>query len=259
MQTLKLDKKSPAATGLIQPHRGNYIMTGWIKLHRSVSDNWVWNCEFSYGQAWIDLLCHACHKPNKLTIKGQLILLGIGDQARSEVTLSKVWKWSRNKVRRFLSNLEKDGMIERKTTHLTSIISICNYSNFQHCDTADGTAKGQLKDSRRNTNKNVKNVENVKNTFNAKRIIPIWNSLGCKQHKGLTQSASNSLAKTYAHYCKESESPKELNDWLEAYLKNGFKRYMTDHHRQLDDGQWSADLEFAVRFSTYDKIRNTKL
>lgn len=135
-------------------------MTGWIKLHRSVSDHWVWNCEFSYGQAWIDLLCHASHKPNKFAIKGQLISLGIGEQARSEVTLSKAWKWSRNKVRRFLSNLEKDGMIERKTTHLTSIISICNYSNFQHCDTSGGTAKGQLKDSKRNTNKNVKNEKN---------------------------------------------------------------------------------------------------
>jgi hypothetical protein len=114
-------------------------MTGWIKLHRSVSDHWVWDCEFSYGQAWIDLICHACHKENTLTIKGQLIQLKRGDQARSEVTLSKTWKWSRNKVRRFLKNLEKDAMIVQKTTHLTSIISICNYDSFQGRDTTDGT------------------------------------------------------------------------------------------------------------------------
>ena len=124
-------------------------MAGWIKLHRSISDHWVWDCEFSYGQAWIDLLTHACHKPNKLTIKGQLISLEIGEQARSEVTLSKTWKWSRNKVRRFLKNLESDGMIEQKTTHLTSIISICNYSSFQGGETTDGTPKGQQKDNRK--------------------------------------------------------------------------------------------------------------
>lgn len=117
-------------------------MAGWIKLHRSIEEHWVWDCEFSYGQAWVDLLINACHKPNKLNIKGQLVQLGRGDQARSEVTLSKHWKWSRNKVRRFLKNLEKDGMISQKTTHLTSIISICNYDSFQTDGTTDGTTNG---------------------------------------------------------------------------------------------------------------------
>ena len=31
-------------------------------------------------------------------------------------------------------------MIEHKATHLTSIITICNYDSFQWADTADGTA-----------------------------------------------------------------------------------------------------------------------
>ena len=33
-------------------------------------------------------------------------------------------------------------MITIKTTHLTSIITICNYKDFQHCDTPDGTPIG---------------------------------------------------------------------------------------------------------------------
>ncbi|AUR81328.1 protein of unknown function DUF1376 [Vibrio phage 1.003.O._10N.286.48.A2] len=97
----------------------------------------------------------------------------------------------------------------------------------------------------------------IKDLFDAKRIIPIWNSLGCAKHKGLTKSAEKALEKTYKEYKKSSDEPKELNDWLEAYLKKGFKNWMTDHHRDLDNGQWCADLEFAVRFSTYDKIKNT--
>ena len=113
---------------------------GWIKLHRGITDHWLWDCEFSYAQAWIDLLLKACHKPNKLMIKGQLVELKRGQQARSEVTLSRDWKWSRGKVRRFINQCEKDGMIEHKATHLTSIITICNYDSFQGVDTADGTA-----------------------------------------------------------------------------------------------------------------------
>lgn len=120
---------------------------GWIKLHRSIIDNWVWDCEFSYGQAWIDLLMKACHKPNKLMIKGQMISLERGQQARSEVTLAKEWRWSRGKVRRFLARLEDDSMIVHQTDNLTSIISICNYDSFQlrgtADDTADDTANGQ--------------------------------------------------------------------------------------------------------------------
>lgn len=97
----------------------------------------------------------------------------------------------------------------------------------------------------------------IKDLFDAERIIPIWNSLGCARHKGLTKSAGKALEKTYKEYCKTTKEPKELNDWLELYLKKGFKNWMTDHHRDLDNGQWCADLEFAVRFTTYDKIKNT--
>ena len=101
----------------------------------------------------------------------------------------------------------------------------------------------------------------IKDLFDAERIIPIWNSLGCSQHKGLTKTAEKSLDKTYKEYCKDTKSngkePKELNDWLASYLTRGFGEWMTDHHRDLGDGQWSADLEFAVRFTTYDKIKNT--
>lgn len=96
----------------------------------------------------------------------------------------------------------------------------------------------------------------IKDLFDSERIIPIWNSLGCKQHKGLTQKAGKALEKTYKAYKKSAKEPKELNDWLESYLLNGFTKIMTDHHRELNNGQWAADLEFAVRFDTYDKVKN---
>lgn len=109
------------------------------------------------------------------------------------------------------------------------------------------------------TNKECKKDKNerISDLFDADRIIPVWNSLGCARHKGLTKSAAKALDKTYKEYCKSANEPKELNDWLESYLRKGFKNWMTDHHRDLDNGQWCADLEFAVRFSTYDKIKNT--
>lgn len=106
-------------------------------------------------------------------------------------------------------------------------------------------------------NKDLVAEQRRKFKFDADRIIPIWNSLGCRKHKGLTQKAEKALKKTYEHYCKNTKEPKELNDWLEAYLRKGFGGWMSDHHRELGDGKWSADLEFAVRLDTYDKVKNT--
>ena len=99
----------------------------------------------------------------------------------------------------------------------------------------------------------------LKDLFDNERIIPLWNSFGCERHKGLTLKAEKALDKTYKHYCKSVEKgkePKELNDWLESYLIKGFKPMITDHHRKFDDGKWAADLEFAIRLDTYDKVKN---
>ncbi len=99
----------------------------------------------------------------------------------------------------------------------------------------------------------------IKDLFDNERIIPLWNSFGCERHKGLTLKAEKALDKTYKHYCKSVEKgkePKELNDWLESYLIKGFKPMIADHHRKFDDGKWAADLEFAIRLDTYDKVKN---
>lgn len=147
---------------------------GWISLNRELMNHWVWDCEFSAGQAWVDLLLYANHSQVKLMIKGQLIEVNRGQQARSELTLSKAWKWSRNKVRRFLKNLEKDGMIELKSGHLTTVITICNYDSFQSNDTAGDTTKGQQskqqKDNSRNTNNNVNNENNENKPLDQSKI-----------------------------------------------------------------------------------------
>lgn len=111
-------------------------MAGWIKLHRDMTSHWLWDGEpFSRAHAWVDLLLWARHSPGKTMIDGKPVTLKEGQQARSEVTLSKSWGWSRGKVRRFLNALIDDGMIVQQTSNRTSVITICNYSKYQ-----DGSA-----------------------------------------------------------------------------------------------------------------------
>lgn len=213
---------------------------GWIKLHRCIIDNWVWDCEFSYGQAWIDLLMKACHKPSKLMIKGQMISLERGQQARSEVTLAKEWKWSRGKVRRFLSRLEGDSMIVHQTDNLTSIITICNYDSFQGGDTADGTADGTANGQQTVHKQEVKNLRSEEDkkdkqdpagadidfsplrmtTEQVEEVKRIRRKNKCG---AITQRVVNTLAKEFELAAKKGWGPEDILSEWELRGWKGFK------------------------------------
>ncbi len=78
---------------------------------------------FTYGQAWVDLIGHARYSDGYMIYKSEDIFRQInvyllrGEIGWSERSLAKRWKWSRNKVRRFLSSQEKKGSIERIVIH----------------------------------------------------------------------------------------------------------------------------------------------
>ncbi len=157
-------------------------MNGWIKLHRSVMESQEWLSEsFPRSMAWIDLLLLANHRDGYIRKSGQKILIKRGCIGFSIMELSIRWKWSRNKVYRWIQELQEDEQItiqqinkrttliflvnyekyqEKKTTDETSDGSSNGTTNETSCETATGTlnetSERHQKDIRRNTNKNVK-------------------------------------------------------------------------------------------------------
>jgi len=150
-------------------------MDGWVKFHRKYLDSDLWLSEkFTKGQAWVDLFSLANHKDRSIWIRGIEIKIKRGQLAWSEVGLSQRWKWSRNKVRRFLKWLKMKQQINQQKTNVTTLISIVNYDLYQvngtPNDTPNDTAERQQKDSKRYTDKNVKKEKNVKNNKNTLKI-----------------------------------------------------------------------------------------
>lgn len=154
---------------------------GWIKLHRQITEHWLWEEKpFSKGQAWIDLLLQANHKENKVPFGNQLISIERGEFLTSESKLAERWGWSRKRVRNFLEMLSQDGMIENiKMPNKGTRIKIVNYEVYQDLGdnrgTTEDTTQEQLRNNRRtteeqlrNTNKNIKNEKNDKNEKNNK-------------------------------------------------------------------------------------------
>lgn len=107
-------------------------MSGWLKLHRAITEHWIWSFDQpDKAMAWMDLLIMARHAPGDVMLKGRVQFVDKGQVAMSQLALQKRWKWSQNKVKRFLKLLEKHGMCDFKTNDLTTIITICNFSEYQ--------------------------------------------------------------------------------------------------------------------------------
>jgi len=105
-------------------------MKGFIQLHREVQDNWVWDCERSNGQAWVDLLLWAAWKDTTKVINNRLFKLDRGQLVASVSYLKKHWRWSDGRVRNFLKRLKNHDMIEIDSSKFISVITICNYDRY---------------------------------------------------------------------------------------------------------------------------------
>lgn len=136
---------------------------GWVSIHRSIYDNWIWNDdeEFDKRSAWIDLLLMVNHEDKKVLIDGNLELVKRGQRITSIRKLCNRWKWSRTKVNNFLKLLEKDNMIYLKIEpHKKTIITIVNYNLYQDDNTNKKASQEPVKDQPEASQEPVKSLNN---------------------------------------------------------------------------------------------------
>lgn len=143
------------------------MASGWIKIHRKITDNPLYFAEpFTRIQAWIDLLLLANHKEGFFYVRGNQVTVGRGQVGMSQENLAQRWRWSRGKVNRYLKDLENMGQITQQKNRITTVISICNYEKYQDDNTTDNatdnTTDGQQTAQQTGINKNVKKDKNDK-------------------------------------------------------------------------------------------------
>jgi DNA replication protein DnaD len=134
-------------------------MQGWIKLHRQILDNEIFqeNRVYSKAEAWIDLLLLANHKDDKVLINSNLIEVMRGQHLTSIKKLGERWKWSRTKVKHFLDLLVKDEMLSYKSTTKYTLVTLVNYNFYQGREHEKEQQKNIKKTSekhQKSTNKN---------------------------------------------------------------------------------------------------------
>lgn len=138
---------------------------GFVKIDRSLltSNIWIGTGEkFTKGQAWVDLILLAEYEDNEYNGYAR----HRGEVHRSIRWLANRWGWSPNKVDRFLRELERNRMCDKKRTPNGTAISLAKYRVFQ-----------DTRNTKRNTNeykseRQLRNIKNNKGTAHKKAAVP---------------------------------------------------------------------------------------
>ena len=106
-------------------------MKGWIILHRSVMDHWVWLSE-KHFKRWIELIFLASWEDKTLDFGTKQIKIKRGQFATSYRQLQYNWNTSPSGVQSFLKMLQKSKMMKyRNNNNEMTIITILNYDKYQ--------------------------------------------------------------------------------------------------------------------------------
>ncbi len=95
---------------------------------------------FSEREAWLWLISEAAWKGARVRVGNYMVNLERGQLSHSVRFMADKWGWHRAKVERFLKRLKTETMIETDARHGVTIITICNYGEYQKVGLPDRTA-----------------------------------------------------------------------------------------------------------------------
>lgn len=244
-------------------------MDGWIKIHRKIINDEMYYAEpFTRMQAFLDLVLIANYQPTVIYKRGIRIDVGRGQTVRSEHELAERWRWSRGKVRRFLSVLETDHKIVQQKSRVCSCISIVNYDKYQLDGTTDSTTDGTTDGT---TNK--KKEKNILYTTSTRareekdnideEVVQLksgseWVESICMKHR-IIPAELDSLFTAFADECRcngllqhkdINDAKRHFNNWLRIY-----KQQQRNGNNGTTDNKRTSPAE-NIAAAQADQIRN---
>lgn len=153
-------------------------MSGWIKLHRKITD-WEWFEDKNTFIVFITLLLMANHKEKKY--KG--IVVKVGSVVTGRDILARQTKLSVQQIRTALNKLKLTNEITIETSPQGTVIEIVNYKKYQ-LTTNEITIEQPINNHQTTTNNNVnKDNKNIYRHFGhlfiteseVKKLLEIYN------------------------------------------------------------------------------------
>ena len=110
---------------------------GYILIARGILDHPRFKPTGPYtrAEAWLWLIEAATFKDRSVPVlagrQRKMVRISRGELTYSVRYLARAWEWSINRVQRFLTELQTDRSIETRTDTGQTVISLCNYDNYQ--------------------------------------------------------------------------------------------------------------------------------
>jgi DNA replication protein DnaD len=181
---------------------------------------------FSKAEAWIDLLLMMNHEDNKVLLGNQFILVKRGSRITSVKQLCKRWGWSNTKVASYLTLLESDEMIVKKSDTKKTLITVVNWDLYQietSAKTSPKRHRNVTETIREHTNKNdIRMIKNDKEIYTS-TFDEFWNQYPKKQAKQDAVKAWGKIKMTddlSTAIMDGLTKAKQSRQWREGYIPN---------------------------------------
>ena len=226
-------------------------MSGWIKLHRSITDHWLYTekRQFSKFEAWNDILLTVNFTSGKSIIKGKVILINRGESILSLESWGKRWSWNKSAVKRFFDLLKKDEMIELKNETVTTRLIVCNYDSYQSKENADETQVKRRRNADETQTKPIEEEEERKEEKETKfnfryalisfgfkaNLVDEW--VKVRKTKKLTNSET-----VYKRFIKQVElNGNDKNEILERCIEKSWGGFESDWYKPISANSTKDD------------------
>ena len=122
---------------------------GYIKIEYScLESNLFHEKKFDKLHAWIDLISLALTEDKEISVRGITMQGKKGSAYVSRRMLAERWGWSEKATSNFLAKLERNHLTNHLKDHITSCISITNYSMYVDDGATKGTTYSEMEPSK---------------------------------------------------------------------------------------------------------------
>lgn len=199
-------------------------MTGWIKLHRGLTE-WEWYTHLPTKTLFIHLLLTVNHKQ----VNWRGVTIEKGGTVTGRDILAKETGLTVSQIRTALKNLKSTNEIAIKTSSQGTVIQVVKYEDYQELAN-DLAIKSPSNRHQIATNKNDKNKEDIVSVFS---FEDFWNLYDKKRERKNCEAKYKQISEKDRELIKE-HLPKYVKAQPEVQFRKDPIRYLR-HQLWLDE------------------------
>lgn len=144
-------------------------MSGWFAVQRDFFDHKLFKKEpFTEREAWLWIIANAAWEQTTHRVEGQVVTVERGSFFCTQRELAHRFQWGTTKTRNFLKLTQEQNMLELNNETKKTLVSVCNYEQYQSKQNNDKTTTKQPRTEnetttkqRQNTKEETKQINNI--------------------------------------------------------------------------------------------------